>query len=134
VHILSIDHIQLAMPPGEEQKARDFYAGLLGLTEIQKPPELAARGGAWFQAGGVQVHLGVEQDFRPARKAHPAFVIDDLAAFIVRLTEAGCEVDPSQPQLDGYQRAHVSDPFGNRIELMERLNHKDTKAQRHKDS
>jgi len=117
--ILSIDHIQLAMPAGEAERARIFYGEVLGLTEIPKPPELARRGGAWFQAGDVQIHLGVEVDFHPARKAHPAFVIDDLEAFLVRIRESGHEVDSSQPPLDGYKRAHVFDPFGNRIELIE---------------
>lgn len=109
------------MPAGEEEKARAFYIRVLGFTEIPKPPELAKRGGAWFQAGNVQLHLGVEADFRPARKAHPAFVVDDLAAILVLAQNAGCEIDTSQPALDGYNRAHVFDPFGNRIELMEKL-------------
>jgi len=119
--ILSIDHVQIAMPAGEEEKARAFYIRVLGFTEIPKSPELAQRGGVWFQAGNVQLHLGVEADFRPARKAHPAFVVDDLAAILVPAQNAGCEIDTSQPPLDGYNRAHVFDPFGNRIELMEKL-------------
>ena len=119
--ILSIDHIQIAMPAGEEDKARAFYIEQLGFTELPKPPDLAKRGGAWFQAGSVQLHLGVEADFRPARKAHPAFVVDDLEALISNVQEAGYETDTSQPPLDGYKRAHVFDPFGNRIELMEKL-------------
>jgi len=119
--ILSIDHVQIAMPAGEEEKARAFYIRVLGFTEIPKSPELAQRGGVWFQAGNVQLHLGVEADFRPARKAHPAFVVDDLAAILAPAQNAGCEIDTSQPPLDGYNRAHVFDPFGNRIELMERL-------------
>ena len=121
MNILSIDHVQLAMPAGEEEKARAFYIELLGFTEIPKPPDLAKRGGAWFEARAVQLHLGVEADFRPARKAHPAFLVDELDALIVRVQEAGCETDTSQPPLDGYKRAHVFDPFGNRIELMEKL-------------
>lgn len=119
--ILSIDHVQLAMPAGEEEKARAFFAGLLGFNEIPKPPELAKRGGVWFQAGNVQLHLGVEADFRPARKAHPAFLVEDLAGWIAQIQQAGYETDTSQPPLDGYRRAHISDPFGNRIELMEKL-------------
>ena len=119
--ILSIDHVQIAIPAGEEDKARAFYVKQLGFTEIPKPPELARRGGAWFQAGSVQVHLGVESDFRPARKAHPAFLVDDLDGLIAGMQAAGYETDTSQPPLDGYQRAHVFDPFGNRIELMEKL-------------
>lgn len=118
--ILSIDHVQIAMPAGEEKKARDFYIGILNFTEIPKPPELAKRGGAWFQSGNVQLHLGVETDFHPARKAHPAFIVDDLDTFIKGAQSAGYETDSSQPPLDGYKRAHVFDPFGNRIELMEK--------------
>jgi catechol 2,3-dioxygenase-like lactoylglutathione lyase family enzyme len=117
--ILSIDHIQIAMPVGEEAKARAFYVELLGFDEVPKPAELARRGGAWFQAGSVQLHLGVEADFRPARKAHPAFVVEDLNSLIAKIESAGYQTDTSQPPLDGYRRAHVFDPFGNRIELME---------------
>ena len=119
--ILSIDHVQIAMPAGEEDQARAFYMDRLGFTEIPKPPDLAKRGGVWFQAGSVQLHLGVEAEFRPARKAHPAFLVDDLAALIANVQSAGFETDTSQPLLDGYKRAHVFDPFGNRIELMEKL-------------
>lgn len=119
--IVSIDHIQLAMPPGEEDRARAFYIEQLGFTEIPKPPELAKRGGAWFQSGSVQLHLGVESEFRPARKAHPAFLVDDLDSLLRAAQNAGYETDTSQPPLDGYARAHVFDPFGNRIELMQKL-------------
>jgi catechol 2,3-dioxygenase-like lactoylglutathione lyase family enzyme len=119
--ILSIDHVQIAMPVGEEQMAHIFYMELLGFTEIPKPPELAKRGGAWFQSESVQLHLGVESDFRPARKAHPAFIVDDLDSLLTKIQDAGYETDSSQPPLNGYKRAHVFDPFGNRIELMERL-------------
>ena len=118
--ILAIDHVQLAMPAGEEEKARVFYINVLGFTEIPKPPELAKRGGAWFQSGNVQLHLGVDSDFRSARKAHPAFIVDDLNAIVEKVQRAGYEWDESQPHLDGYKRAHIYDPFGNRIELMER--------------
>jgi catechol 2,3-dioxygenase-like lactoylglutathione lyase family enzyme len=119
--ILSIDHIQIAMPPGEEEKARAFYRDILGFTEILKPAELAKRGGAWFESENAQLHLGVEQEFRPARKAHPAFVVDELDAVITKVQRAGYETDTTQPLLDGYKRAHIFDPFGNRIELMQRL-------------
>ena len=119
--ILSIDHIQLAMPAGEEARARAFYIGQLGFAEIPKPPELAKRGGAWFQSAHVQLHLGVEAEFRPARKAHPAFLVEDLDSLIAAVQAAGYETDTSQPPLDGYKRAHVFDPFGNRIELMEKV-------------
>ena len=119
--ILSIDHVQIAIPAGGEEQARAFYVDLLGFTEIPKPPELAKRGGAWFESGSTQLHLGVEPEFQPARKAHPAFLVDDLDALLANIQNAGLEVDTSQPPLDGYKRAHVFDPFGNRIELMEKL-------------
>jgi catechol 2,3-dioxygenase-like lactoylglutathione lyase family enzyme len=121
MRVLAIDHIQLAMPVGEEEKARAFYGGILGMTEIPKPPELAKRGGAWFQIGNVILHLGVEADFHPARKAHPALIVDDLETFLQICQANGLETDTSQPPLEGYKRAHIFDPFGNRIELMERL-------------
>ena len=119
--ILAVDHIQLAMPTGEEEKARGFYGGILGLTEIPKPPELVKRGGAWFQTEGVTLHLGVETDFRPARKAHPALLVDNLEAFLQVCQANGIETDIFQPPLDRYKRVHVFDPFGNRIELMEKV-------------
>jgi catechol 2,3-dioxygenase-like lactoylglutathione lyase family enzyme len=121
MRVLVIDHIQLAMPAGEEEKARAFYGSILGMTEIPKPPELAKRGGAWFQIGNVILHLGVEADFRPARKAHPALIVDDLEAFLQVCQANGLETDISQPPLKGYKRAHVFDPFGNHIELMEMI-------------
>ena len=119
--ILGVDHIQLAIPVGGEEKARGFFVGVLGFREIPKPLELGKRGGAWFEAGSVQLHLGVETDFRPARKAHPAFLVDDLDQSIANIQSAGFETDTTQPPLDGYKRAHVFDPFGNRIELMEKV-------------
>ncbi len=119
--ILSIDHVQIAMPAGAEEQARRFYVGILGFTEIPKPAGLAKRGGAWFQSQSVQLHLGVEADFKPARKAHPAFLVGDLDSMIAKVQEAGYETDTSQPPLEGYKRAHIFDPFGNRIELMEKL-------------
>ena len=120
MNILSIDHVQIAMPEGKEDAARAFYINILGFTEIPKPPELAKRGGAWFESGNVQLHLGVDIDFHPARKAHPAFIVDDLESLLTKVQQAGYEWDQSQPPLDGYKRAHVYDPFGNRIELMEK--------------
>ena len=119
--IISIDHVQLAMPAGEEEKTRAFYINVLGFHEVPKPAELAKRGGAWFESESVQLHIGVEHDFRPARKAHPAFIVDDLDALIAKTQSAGYEIDTSQPPLDGYKRAHIFDPFGNRIELMEKV-------------
>jgi catechol 2,3-dioxygenase-like lactoylglutathione lyase family enzyme len=118
VKILGIEHVQLAMPAGGEDAARAFYSGLLGLPERAKPPLLAARGGCWFEASGVKVHLGVETDFRAAKKAHPALLVDDLTALAAALATAGVEVIPDEPA-DGRARCFVSDPFGNRIELMQ---------------
>jgi catechol 2,3-dioxygenase-like lactoylglutathione lyase family enzyme len=113
-----IDHILLAMPAGRENEARAFYREMLGIPEIVKPPQLAARGGCWFEAGVLKVHLGVEWDFAPARKAHPAFVVDDLKGLMSNLKQAGYTLTPDAP-LEGYDRIFVNDPFGNRIELMQ---------------
>ncbi|MFZ0817188.1 MAG: VOC family protein [Candidatus Sulfotelmatobacter sp.] len=114
---VAIDHVQLAMPAGEEERARAFYGDLLGMMELSKPPELAKRGGCWFESGGVQLHLGVESDFRPAKKAHPALRCTDYSALVRRLREAGAEVVEPQ-DIAGVRRCHVHDPFGNRIELV----------------
>lgn len=114
----AINHVQLAMPEGKEAEARRFYVDLLGIPEIDKPPNLVARGGCWFERGALKMHLGVERDFRPARKAHPAFTVNDLAALVQRLARAGYDVVEDEP-LVGFNRRYVSDPFGNRIELME---------------
>ena len=119
--ILSIDHVQFAIPAGREDRARRFYVGMLDFIETPKPPELAERGGLWLQAGNVHLHLGVETDFHPSGKAHPAFLVDELDALIEKIQLAGYTSDTSQPPLEGYKRAHVFDPFGNRIELMEKL-------------
>lgn len=119
--ILAIDHVQIAMPAGEEELARAFYVGVLGFSEIPRPAELAKRGGVWFHSEAVHLHLGVETDFKPARKAHPAFIVSDLEALLARVREAGLETDTSQPQVDGTRRSHIFDPFGNRIELMEKV-------------
>lgn len=116
--ITGIDHVQLAMPAGQEEIAREFYARTLGIPEVPKPPELAKRGGAWFEDGPVKIHLGVEADFRPARKAHPALIVRDLPALLATLRSKGHEIVPADG-VDGYVRVHVFDPFGNRIELME---------------
>jgi len=108
------------MPPGMESAARDFYQGVLGIPEVPKPPHLAKRGGAWFEQGALKIHLGVEADFRPARKAHPALLVVDLECLIVRLKKHNVKVIEDDP-LEGYLRVYVADPFGNRIELMEPL-------------
>jgi catechol 2,3-dioxygenase-like lactoylglutathione lyase family enzyme len=116
VRITGIDHVQVAAPPGCEAEARAFYAGLLGLEEIPKPDVLAARGGCWFRAGGQELHVGVEEPFAPARKAHPGLVVDDLRALAERLRAAGIAVADDE-SLPGLARVHVADPFGNRLEL-----------------
>ncbi len=114
----SIDHVQLAMPAGREDEAVAFYEGLLGLPRVPKPPHLAVRGGCWFENDSIKIHLGVDPDFQPARKAHPALLVSDLASLIDRLRSAGITIRDDEP-LDGYERTYVDDPFGNRIELME---------------
>ena len=119
MRIVGIDHVQLAMPRGGEDRAREFYFGLLEIPEVQKPRALAGRGGVWFQGDDVKVHLGVDLDFRAALKAHPAFLVRDLGALIQRLRAAGVEV-VDDGLLPGYRRVYVTDPFGNRLELMER--------------
>jgi catechol 2,3-dioxygenase-like lactoylglutathione lyase family enzyme len=113
----AIDHVQLAMPRGEEPAARAFYIDILGMTELTKPPELAARGGCWFASGSAQLHLGVEEDFRPARKAHPALRCGDFAKLLHRLREHNVTVR-EDAAIPGTTRAFVDDPFGNRIELV----------------
>ena len=117
--VYGIDHVQLAIPAGGEKSARAFYADILGLKEIPKPPNLATRGGAWFQCGPLQLHLGVETDFRPAKKAHPALLVNDLPALIAALTAAGYEIRYDPEPVAGFERAFTADPFGNRIELVE---------------
>jgi catechol 2,3-dioxygenase-like lactoylglutathione lyase family enzyme len=118
VGVEAIDHVQLAMPAGGEQEARDFYSVLLGIPEQPKPPHLAKRGGCWFEADAVKVHLGVDADFRPAKKAHPALLVRDLPALVRTLRDAGVEIVDDEP-LAGYDRVYVYDPFGNRLELLE---------------
>ena len=120
MRVKEIEHVQLAMPPGKESEARDFYEGVLGIPEIQRPPNLAKRGGCWFVRGALKIHLGVEKEFRAARKAHPALLVEDLPALKTRIEAAGYRVNTDEP-LAGYDRIYVDDPFGNRIELMEPL-------------
>ena len=114
----ALDHLQLAMPRGGEEAARRFYRDVLGIPEVEKPPNLSVRGGCWFERGALKVHLGVEAEFRPARKAHPAFLVSDLPDLRRRLGSAGYELREDEP-LQGYDRLYVDDPFGNRIELMQ---------------
>jgi catechol 2,3-dioxygenase-like lactoylglutathione lyase family enzyme len=114
VTIVRIDHVQLAIPPGGEAKARAFYGGLMGLVELPKPEPLRARGGMWFEGG---IHLGIEDGMTPSVKMHPALVVDDLDGLVARLVAAGYEWKPSD-ELPGVTRGHTKDPFGNRIELV----------------
>lgn len=116
--VLRIDHVQLAMPKGSEDRARSFYHDVLGMEEIPKPDALAGRGGCWFTSEAAQVHLGVEEDFRPVKKAHPALVVEGLDDILANCHAAGL---PSKPdaEIEGRLRVHVFDPFGNRLELIE---------------
>jgi catechol 2,3-dioxygenase-like lactoylglutathione lyase family enzyme len=116
VSILGIDHVQLAAPPGREDEARAFYGGLLAMSELPKPEPIRARGGCWFAAGGQELHIGVEDPFTPARKAHPGLVVSDLDAIRARFQGAGLEYE-DDTKIDGVDRLFVQDPFGNRLEL-----------------
>jgi len=113
---LAIDHIQLAMPPNGEDRAREFYVAILGMTEIEKPEELRRNGGCWFASGDVQIHLGVEHDFAPARKAHPALACADYDGLLAHLRSLGIVV--TEQDLPDRKRAFIADLFGNRIELV----------------
>ncbi|MFB6826630.1 VOC family protein [Streptomyces virginiae] len=117
--LTAVDHVQLAAPPDSEDRLRTYYTDVLGMTEIPKPPVLAARGGCWFAAGPVQLHLGVEEDFRPARKAHPGLRVTDIEAYANRLQERGATV-VWDDDLPGHRRFYSEDPVGNRLEFLER--------------
>jgi catechol 2,3-dioxygenase-like lactoylglutathione lyase family enzyme len=117
--IIGIDHVQLAMPAGGEDIARHFYRDVLGLTEKPKPPHLAKRGGCWFENGPVKIHLGVDKDFSPATKAHPGLLVRGLQALAQACRTGGFQVVDDEP-LEGNERIYVSDPFGNRLELIEK--------------
>lgn len=117
--IVGIDHVQVAMPRGGEDEARRFYGDLLGMTEVPKPSALAARGGCWFTSGAATLHLGVEEPFAPARKAHPAFVVTDLDGLQRSLEAAGAECVRTDGELPGVRRFHTADPFGNRLEFQQ---------------
>jgi catechol 2,3-dioxygenase-like lactoylglutathione lyase family enzyme len=116
--IIGIDHVQIAAPPGCEGAARAFYGELLGLKEVPKPPLLEASGGCWFLAGELELHVGVEQAFVPARKAHPGLVASDLETLRARLAAAGAET-VDDDRIPGTRRFYVDDPFGNRLEIRE---------------
>lgn len=116
--ILFIDHVQLSMPAGREAEARAFYSGVLGVPERDKPEALRVRGGCWFEDGPVRIHLGIDPEFKPATRAHPAFVVENVKAMATRIGRSGYLVLNEKP-VDGFERVHVFDPFGNRIELMQ---------------
>ncbi len=117
-----LHHVQLAMPAGREDDARGFWGDVLGLGEVAKPPGLAARGGCWFRAtdGDLEVHCGVEEDFAPARKAHPGIMVDDLDQVVDRFAATGHDVTPDE-LFPGHRRVYVHDPFGNRLEFLQPL-------------
>ncbi|MGW6904935.1 glyoxalase [Streptomyces sp. NPDC054940] len=116
--ITAVDHVQLAAPPGSEERLRTYYVGVLGMAEIPKPPVLAARGGCWFQAGNVQLHLGIEGDFRPATKAHPGLRVTGIERYAARLAARGARVEWDE-NLPGHRRFYSYDPLGNRLEFLE---------------
>ncbi len=120
MRLTGLHHVQVAMPAGREDDARSFYGGVLGLAEVIKPEHLRGRGGCWFRSadGGLEIHLGVEQDFRPARKAHPAILVTGLAELRTKLVEGGFEVQDNE-QLEGHDRCYGFDNFGNRLEFLE---------------
>lgn len=120
-------HVQLAMPPGAEAAARAFYAGVLGLAEIAKPPALTGRGGVWFRAGALELHLGVEDDFRPARKAHPGILVEDLDGLAAQLQAHDIQLRPDT-NFPGYRRFYLDDCFGNRLEFLSPANDAQTHA------
>jgi catechol 2,3-dioxygenase-like lactoylglutathione lyase family enzyme len=117
--IVGYDHVQVAIPSGAEDAAREYYGGLLEMVELPKPAPLAARGGCWFTAGNAVLHLGVEADFQAARKAHPAFLVENLDALDGTLRAAGFETTRADNELPGVRRFHTFDPFGNRLEFQQ---------------
>ncbi|GHH47503.1 VOC family protein [Streptomyces candidus] len=116
--ITALDHVQLAAPPGSEPALRAYYVTVLGMREIPKPPVLAARGGCWFETAGVQLHLGIEENFHPAHKAHPGIRVTDIERYGARLEGLGAEVvwDAHLPE---HRRFYSQDPVGNRLEFLE---------------
>ena len=118
-HLVCLDHVQIAAPPGCDEAARRFYGGVLGLEEIPQPPVLRGRASCWFQCGSQEIHIGIEEDFRPARKAHPAFVVTDIARLMESLRERGLETREDFSLTDR-RRFFVFDPWGNRLEFLQR--------------
>ncbi|MFV0259970.1 MAG: VOC family protein [Acidimicrobiales bacterium] len=116
--VLRLDHVQLAMPTGREAEAVAFYEGVLGIPQVPKPAHLARRGGCWFESNTIRIHLGVDPEFLPAGKAHPALIVDDIRALVSTIQQAGYPIVDDEP-LEGYDRIYTADPFGNRIELMQ---------------
>jgi catechol 2,3-dioxygenase-like lactoylglutathione lyase family enzyme len=117
-NFIGIDHVQIAAPPGSEVQARNFFADALGMTEVPKPVSLRARGGIWFQCGAQQLHVGIEADFSPAKKAHPAIRVHNLSDLRLRLRNAGITVIEDD-NLPDAERFYVNDPFGNRLEFLQ---------------
>jgi catechol 2,3-dioxygenase-like lactoylglutathione lyase family enzyme len=117
--ITGYDHVQVAIPVGSEERARAFYGVVLEMVEVAKPPALAARGGCWFTAGAAVLHLGAEEPFAPARKAHPAFLVTSLPEVRAALEAAGCDCVDSSGEIPGVVRFHTFDPFGNRLEFQQ---------------
>ncbi|HYK92475.1 MAG TPA: VOC family protein [Thermoplasmata archaeon] len=116
--VRGLHHVQVAAPEGSESEVRRFFGDVMGLTEIPKPAHLAVRGGVWFDCGAQQLHVGMDAEFHPAWKSHPAFLVSDLSALRKRLFEAGAEVFDDLP-LPGFRRFYARDPFGNRLEFVE---------------
>ncbi|RDW19810.1 VOC family protein [Oceanobacillus chungangensis] len=114
----SIDHVQLAAPVGSEETAREFYRGLLGFQEVQKPASLQKNGGVWFQAGQIQLHIGIDEPFDPAKKAHPAFRVKNLQELKLYLSTKGVKYTEDD-KLPNASRIYINDPFGNRLEFLE---------------
>ncbi|MCX5533061.1 glyoxalase [Streptomyces sp. NBC_00006] len=116
--LVGVDHVQLAAPPGSEEVLRSFYVDDLGMTELPKPPVLAARGGCWFRSGSAELHLGIDRDFHPAKKAHPGLLVRDIESYARRLAGRGVAVEWDD-LLPGWRRFYCSDPVGNRLEILE---------------
>jgi catechol 2,3-dioxygenase-like lactoylglutathione lyase family enzyme len=115
-----LHHVQVAIPPGGERQCDEFYVNLLGFHVLEKPASLLARGGRWYERDDATLHLGVEEDFRPAKKAHPALVVDNYDELVGRLTQAGIEIRPDE-SIPGTRRCHLDDPVGNRLEVIDAL-------------